>query len=39
MLATVRALPSLEPWAYFLADVSLRALRGERADKAERDGL
>jgi diaminopimelate dehydrogenase len=39
MLAAARALPNLEPGAYSLADVPIRLLWGERADKAERDWL
>jgi diaminopimelate dehydrogenase len=39
MLAAARALPDLDPGAYSLADISLNALWGERADKAEREWL
>jgi len=39
MLAAARALPSLDPGVYSLADVPLSALWGERADKAEREWL
>jgi diaminopimelate dehydrogenase len=39
MLSAARALPNLEPGAYSLADVPIRLLWGERADKAERDWL
>lgn len=39
MLASARALPSLDPGAYVLSDLPLRALWGEQAEKAERDWL
>ena len=37
MLAGAHALPNLDPGAYSLADLPLRALWGEGADKAERE--
>jgi diaminopimelate dehydrogenase len=37
MLAAARALPDLDPGAYSLTDVSLNALWGKRADKAEQE--
>lgn len=39
MLTAARALPSLEPGAYSLADVPLSMLWGEKAEKAEREWL
>jgi len=39
MLAAARALPGLEPGAYFLADVPLGRLWGERVEMAHRDWL
>ena len=39
MLAAARALPSLEPGAYSLAEVPLSALWGEKAEKGEQEWL
>lgn len=39
MLAAARALPHLEPGAYFLTEISLKLLWGERAENAERNWL
>jgi diaminopimelate dehydrogenase len=39
MLASARALPALEPRAYVLSDLPVRALWGEQAGKAERGWL
>jgi len=39
MLAAARALPQLKPGAYLLTEVPLRAMWGEKAEKAHRDWL
>jgi diaminopimelate dehydrogenase len=39
MVAAARALPGLQPGAYHLGEIPLRALWGERAEKAEREWL
>jgi len=39
MLAAARAVPQLEPGAYFLTEIPLSAIWGEKVDKAHRDWL
>jgi diaminopimelate dehydrogenase len=39
MVAAARALPQLDPGAYFLTEIPLSAMWGEKAEKAHRDWL